>query len=73
MRTLLVCLACVMLVGCAKPVPPGMEKMGSTDEFKRNSGNSTQVQESYNRRALDAEDADTAINVILGAVDTLAK
>ena len=73
MRTLLISLACVVLVGCAKPVPPGMENMGSTDEFKRDSGNSTQVQESYNRRALDMEDADTAFRLLVEAVDMLTK
>lgn len=69
MRTLLVCLACVVLVGCAKPVPPGMEKMGSTRGFVYNAGDKNTKEQMDNASVRNAAEVilDFAVGV---AVDS---
>lgn len=66
MRTLLMSLACVMLVGCAKPVPAGMEKMGSVESYVYNSGNQTQ------RADIEKKNTDevvsTASDLVMGTI-----
>lgn len=74
MKTLLISLAFMtFLSGCAARTPQGMENMGSVSEFKRDSGNSTQVSESYGRKDVDIEDADRAAHIIVGVIDVLTK
>lgn len=62
MRTLLISLACMMLVGCAATTPKGMENMGSVDGYVYNAGNETQ------RRAADKATRDETVSTVSEAV-----
>lgn len=64
MRTLLVSLALfTVLCGCSTVNTHGMESMGSISEFKKNSGNCTQVSESYPEYGIDDVSSDIGSDV----------
>lgn len=69
MRTLLISLACMMLVGCAATTPRGMENIGSVDGYVYASGNQTQKAEIEKRNT--EEVASAAGEAAYGVVDYL--
>lgn len=52
MKTLLLVLACALLIGCARPVPAGMENLGSVRDFTYAASNQTHVSEASENAAL---------------------
>lgn len=72
MRTLLISLACIMLVGCAATTPKGMENMGSVDGYVYASGNQTQKAEieKRNTEEITSKAADIIVDVALGGLPT---